>query len=108
MKKKQQNDKRSVSKKPSTAPEPSENPQEPEPSAEPEDKESEAARQLEFDEEMVEQVRTQTSLIEGREVSREETIEMLKRVMRQHSFASERRRDYVVRFLREEEEKKPP
>lgn len=68
---------------------------------------SEGTEELEFDEEMVEQVRVQTSLIEEREVSREETIEMLRRVMRQRSMAEEKRRDYVVRFLKEKEENPP-
>ncbi len=92
-------------KEPETSAEPER--KEPEASAEPEDKEPEAAGDLEFDEEMVEHLRVQTSLIEEREVSREETIEMLRRVMRQHSMAAEKRRDYVVRFLKEKEENPP-
>lgn len=74
-------------------------------SVEPEGKEAE--EELEFDEDMVEHLRVQTSLLEEREVSREETIEMLKRVMRQHSLASEKRRDYIVRYLKEKEENPP-
>jgi hypothetical protein len=42
-----------------------------------------------------------TSLIEGRGMSRDEVLEMLRRVMRQHSLVRERRIDYVVRFLKE-------
>jgi hypothetical protein len=79
--------------------------EEPEASAEPEGKEAE--EELDFDEDMVEHLRVQTSLLEEREVSREETIEMLKRVMRQHSLASEKRRDYIVRYLKEKEENPP-
>jgi len=51
---------------------------------------------------VVEHVRVVTSLIEGRRVGRDEILEMLRRVMRQHSFAPERRLDYVVRTLKEE------
>lgn len=74
--------------------------------AETEEKGAEAA-DLQFDEEMVAHLQMQTSLIEEREVSREETIEMLKRVMRQHSMAAENRRDYVMRFLKEQDENPP-
>ena len=51
---------------------------------------------------VVEHVRVVTSLIEGRRVGRDEILEMLRRVMRQHSIARERRVDYVVRTLKEE------
>ena len=54
---------------------------------------------------VVEYVRVVTSLIEGRRVSQSEILEMLRRAMRQRSFARERRIDYVVRSLKEE---KPP
>ena len=43
-----------------------------------------------------------TSLIEGRVVSREEILEMLKRAMRQHSMARLRRADYLVWHLNKE------
>ena len=55
----------------------------------------------EFDGGMVEYLRVTTRLIEGRAVSREEVLEMLRRVVRQHSFAGERRIDYVLRYLKE-------
>jgi len=57
-----------------------------------------------FDVGMVEHVRVVTSLIEGREVSREEIREMLERTVRQHSIGRERRIEYVLRSI----EKKPP
>ena len=47
-------------------------------------------------------IRAVTSLIEGRRVSRDEILEMLRLAMRQHSLARERRLDYVVRALKEE------
>jgi hypothetical protein len=52
-------------------------------------------------------VRTVVSLIEARRVSAAEILEMLQRTKRQHSFARERRIDYVLRRLREEPEKPP-
>ncbi|MGH9389133.1 MAG: hypothetical protein ACRD1Z_05905, partial [Vicinamibacteria bacterium] len=58
----------------------------------------------EFDPGVVQYVRVVVSLIEGRRVSRDEILEMLRRAMRQRSFARERRIDYVVRTLKE----KPP
>jgi len=57
-----------------------------------------------FKAELVEYVRLVTSLIEGRRVSRDEVLLMLKRTLRQHGLARERRIDYVLRTLRE----KPP
>lgn len=59
---------------------------------------------IEFDASVVAYVRVVTSLIEGRRVSRDEILQMLRRAMRQRSFARERRIDYVVRTLKE----KPP
>jgi hypothetical protein len=56
---------------------------------------------IEFDDGMVEHIRMQTSLLEEREVSREETIAMLKRVLRQHSLGREKRMDYILRHLKE-------
>ena len=41
-----------------------------------------------------------TSLIEGRQVSEEEIVEMLVRAMRQHSIARRRRIDYVLAYLK--------
>lgn len=120
MKKKQHNGKRSSTTDPTAEPEETGEPKQTDDTKElketqetqasaPQDKDLEAtAEDLEFDEDMVEQVRVQTSLLEGRELSREETIEMLKRVMRQHSLAPERRRDYVLRYLKEKEEENPP
>lgn len=57
--------------------------------------------EIEFDGEMVEHVRMVTSLIEGRPVSRDEVLDMLRRTVRQHRMAREKRIDYVVRSLRE-------
>lgn len=51
---------------------------------------------------MLEYLRVAVGLIEGRRVSREEIVEMLRRAMRQRSLARERRLDYVVRTLKEE------
>jgi len=70
---------------------------------EPED-ETERAQSEEtgLDAGVVEHVRVVTSLIEGRRVGRDEILEMLRRVMRQHSFAPERRVDYALRTLKEE------
>ena len=59
---------------------------------------------LDFDPGMVEHLRMATSLIEGRRVTRDEVLQMLRRVMRQHSFAREKRIEYVLRNLKE----KPP
>jgi hypothetical protein len=55
-------------------------------------------------------IRVVISLLEERRVQQEEILEMLARTKRQHSFARERRIDYVLRRLREEPEKplKPP
>jgi hypothetical protein len=41
-----------------------------------------------------------TSLIEGRRVSEEEIVEMLVRVLRQHSIVRRRRMDYVLAHLK--------
>jgi hypothetical protein len=49
---------------------------------------------------MVEHVRMMTSLIEDRKVSREETLEMLEKVMRQHSISRRERIDYIVQWLK--------
>ena len=57
-----------------------------------------------FNSEMVEYVRVVTSLIEERKVSREEVLQMLKKIMRQRSLVRERRIDYRIRALSE----KPP
>jgi len=54
-----------------------------------------------YNEEMVAHVRMVTSLIEGRKVSRDETLQMLERAVRQHSIGRERRIDYVMRTLKE-------
>ena len=50
---------------------------------------------------IVEHVRVVTSLIEGVEVSREEVVTMLEKVVRQRRFVRERRRDYVLHWLAE-------
>ena len=56
---------------------------------------------------MVDYIRVVVSLIEERDVERREILEMLARTKRQHSFAREKRVDYVLRRLREEPEKPP-
>ena len=60
------------------------------------------ATEGQWNEQMVTHVRMVTSLIEGRQVSREEILQMLERAMRQHSIGRERRIDYVVRSLMED------
>jgi hypothetical protein len=50
---------------------------------------------------IVEYVRMVTSLIEGRAVSLAEVVEMLRRVLRQHSMARTRRIDKIVAWLNE-------
>jgi hypothetical protein len=50
---------------------------------------------------IVEYVRMATSLIEGRAVRFAEVVEMLRRVLRQHSMARTRRRDKMVASLNE-------
>jgi hypothetical protein len=57
---------------------------------------------IDLDASVVEHVRMVTSLIEGRKVLRSEILQMLRRAMRQRSFARERRIDYVVRTLKED------
>ncbi|MFH1463634.1 MAG: hypothetical protein ABIO70_04535 [Pseudomonadota bacterium] len=59
--------------------------------------------ELTIDEGMLEHIQMVTSLIEDREVSREEILEMLERKARQHSIGQEKRKDYVLRRLAEEE-----
>jgi hypothetical protein len=71
------------------------------PGAETEAGEGEAAAGEAFDAGMVDHIRVMTSLIEEREVSREEVLEMLDRVVRQHSIDGPRRLEDVLRFLRE-------
>jgi hypothetical protein len=79
---------------------------EPESAAEPEKEpvvggQTTEAEEPKFDPTMVDYVRMVTSLLEGREVSREEIVEMLKRTMRQHSIGREKRIDYILRSLKE-------
>jgi hypothetical protein len=50
---------------------------------------------------IVEYVRMVTSLIEGRQVSLAEVLEMLRRVMRQHRMVRTRRIDQIVAWLNE-------
>jgi hypothetical protein len=57
---------------------------------------------IEFYAAVVDYLRVVISLIEGRRVSREEILEMLRVAMRQHSLARERRLDYVVRVLKQQ------
>jgi hypothetical protein len=60
-----------------------------------------ANEDIQFDAGMVKYVQLVTSLIEGRPVSRDEILQMLRRVMRQHSLNTERRIDYSLRYLTE-------
>jgi len=62
---------------------------------------------VEFDPGIVSYIRVVISLLEGRQVYREEILEMLARTRRQRSFAREKRVDYVLRRLAEEPEKPP-
>jgi len=50
---------------------------------------------------MVEHVRMVSSLIEGRRVSRREILEMLAKVLRQHSLGRRRKIDHTVAWLKE-------
>ncbi len=59
--------------------------------------------QAEFDPGMVEHLRVATSLIEGRKVTRQEIVEMLRRTVRQHGMASEPGSEYG-----EDRVKRPP
>ena len=111
MKKKRQNGKRSGTPGSSTEPTASgapEDPEEAETPTESDDSDRENAEDLEFDEGMVEHIQMMTGLIEGREVSHDEVLEMLQRVMRQHSLAGEKRLDYVLRYLKENPPKGEP
>ncbi len=51
---------------------------------------------------LVDYVRMVISLIEGREVGRGQVLEMLKRVVRQHSIGRRRKIDHAVAWLNEE------
>lgn len=53
-----------------------------------------------FNSDTVAYVRSVTSLIESRRVSRKEIEEMLERVMRQHSLDFGKRKDYIQRSLK--------
>jgi hypothetical protein len=50
---------------------------------------------------MVEHVRMVSSLIEGRRVSRKEILEMLERVLRQHTIGRRKRIDHAIAWLHE-------
>lgn len=52
------------------------------------------------DAETISYVRSVTSLVEGRQVSRQEIEEMLERVMRQHSLEIGKRKDYILQNLK--------
>jgi hypothetical protein len=65
---------------------------------------SNANEDIRFDAGIVTYVQVVTSLIEGRRVSRDEILHMLRRVMRQHRLVPERRIDYCLRQLK----KNPP
>jgi len=59
--------------------------------------------QAEFDPGMVKHLRVATSLIEGRKVTRQEIVEMLRRTVRQHGMAEEQGTEYG-----EDRVKRPP
>ncbi len=104
MKKKRQNGKRSRTPGPNTEPTVSgapEDPEETETRTESDDSDQENAEDLEFDEGMVEHIQMMTGLIEEREVSHDEVVAMLRRLMRQHSLGGEKRLDYILRYLKE-------
>ena len=63
--------------------------------------------QFEFAPGIVAYIQFVISLLEGRDVHREEILEMLARTRRQRSLAREKRIDYVLRRLAEEPEKPP-
>jgi hypothetical protein len=65
------------------------------------------SERLEIDPRILAYVQFVISLLEGRNVHRVEILEMLARTKRQHSFAREKRIDYVLRRLKEEPEKPP-
>ena len=74
----------------------------PDPGKEPEIRDSTLeSEEPKLDAGMVDYVCMVTSLFEGRKVSREEIVEMLKRTMRQHSIGPEKRIDYILRSLKE-------
>ena len=52
------------------------------------------------DAETISYIRSVTSLVEGRQVSRQEIEQMLERVMRQHSLEIGKRKDYILRNLK--------
>ena len=56
---------------------------------------------LQFDDSMVAHLQMALSLIEHRNVSQNEVIELLRKTMRQRGMGSERRIDYVLRYLTE-------
>ena len=56
---------------------------------------------LQFDGGMVAYLKMALSLIEHRNVSQDEVIEVLRKTMRQRSMARVRRRDYVINYLAE-------
>lgn len=68
------------------------------------DESSGGAEGDEFDEGIIEHVQLLASLIDGEDLSRQETIDVLKRVMRQRSIAKESALDYALRQLKQ----KPP
>lgn len=78
---------------------------EPEPKSKPESAPSpESEPELGLSEEIIEHVRVVTSLIEGRRVSREEVLEMLAKILRQHRMDRWRKIDQALWRLNE----KPP
>ncbi len=51
---------------------------------------------------MVDYLQMTSSMIDGRQVSRSETVEMIERVLRQHSIGDEKLSDYVLKVLKRE------
>jgi hypothetical protein len=69
------------------------------------DRKEEAGRNMvtgkpDFDARMARYLRMAVSLIEGRRVRTDEILEMLARVVRQHSMVRGRRIDYVLQYLK--------
>jgi len=61
--------------------------------------ESEHREAVQWSSELVEHIRTVASYIEGRRVEEEEVLAMLRRVLRQHSIARQRKIDKIVSSL---------
>lgn len=71
---------------------------------EPDSEKQPAADEGKWNAPIVEHVRMVTSIIEEREVSLDEILKMLSKVLRQHSIGRRKRIDYIVKYLN----KNPP